>query len=185
MTSLFRLIIATIVLTGCSTLTVEEAAQKRDELDSMAERAVAALIEKEPGLRQQIDSSKGYLVADMKLTKVPIVGAGGGEGVFIDKVNNERKYIEVGRFDIGGGWGARAYKALLVIETDEVLERLNSGVWEFAAGVEASAGSAAADGSSSGLKQGYTLHVLSEAGASATATARVIRIKLNTKLNSD
>jgi hypothetical protein len=185
MTSLFRLIIATIVLTGCSTLTVEEAAQKRDELDSMAERAVAALIEKEPGLRQQIDSSKGYLVADMKLTKVPIVGAGGGEGVFIDKVNNERKFIEVGRFDIGGGWGARAYKALLVIETDEVLQRLNSGVWEFAAGVEASAGSAAADGSSSGLKQGYTLHVLSEAGASATATARVIRIKLNTKLNSD
>lgn len=185
MTTLFRLIIATIVLTGCSTLTVEEAAQKRDELDSMAEQAVAALIEKEPGLRERIDSSKGYLIADMKLTKVPVVGAGGGEGVFIDRVNNERKYIDVGRFDIGGGWGARVYKALLVIETDEVLERLNAGTWEFAAGVEASAGSAAADGSSSGMNQGYTLHVLSEGGASATATARVIRIKLNNKLSGE
>lgn len=176
---------AALLVAGCSTLSTEEQQLKRGELDKMAEQAVAALIEKEPGLRERIDSCKGYLVADMKLTKVPIVGAGGGEGVFIDRVNNERKYIEVGRFDIGGGWGARAYKALLVIETDEVLKRLNDGAWEFAAGVEASAGSAAADGSSSGMNQGYTMHVLSEAGASATATARVIHIKVNNELSGE
>ena len=179
------LVFASLLIVGCSTMTLEEKQSKRAELGSMAEQAIADLIAKDESIKDQLDTAKGYLVADMKLTKVPIVGAGGGEGVFVDKLTGEQMYIEVGRFDIGGGWGARAYKALLIIETEEIMERMRDGAWEFAAGVEASAGSAAADGSSSGLGQGYTLHVLSEAGASATATARVIRIKISSKLSDE
>ena len=88
----------------------------------------------------------------------------------------------VSRFDIGGGWGARSYKILMVIESQEILDRLDNGTWEFQAGVEASAGSAAAEGTSGALNEGFKLHVLSDGGASATATARVIRIKMNSKL---
>jgi len=35
------------------------------------------------------------------------------------------------------------------------------------------------------LNQGFKLHVLSDGGASATATARVIRIKMNTDLTEE
>lgn len=171
-----------LLLSGCSTMTMDEKESRRAELDAMAEKAIAGLIEQDESIKTKLDESLGYFVANMKLTKVPVVGAGGGEGVFVDKVLNKRSYFTVSRFDIGGGWGARSYKILMVIESHEILDRLESGTWEFQAGVEASAGTAAAEGSSGVLNEGFTLHVLSDGGASATATARVIRIMMNNSL---
>ena len=170
------------VLTACSSMTVSERETKRNQLDEMAATAIAGLVKQDEDLQKELDDSLGYAVANMKLTKVPIVGAGGGEGVFVNKKTNKRIYFTVSRFDIGGGWGARSFKILLVFETQEMLDRFDGGVWEFQAGVEASAGTAAAEGSSGALNEGYTVHVLSDGGASATATARVIRIKENSEL---
>jgi len=171
-----------LTLSGCSSMSESEINQQRSELDEMAKTAIAGLIKQDAAVQQELDKSLGYAVANMKLTKVPIVGAGGGEGVFYIKETQQRIYFTAGRFDIGGGWGARSYKALLIINDQQVLDNLKTGRWEFQAGVEASAGTASAEGSSSGLTQGYTLHVLSDGGASATATARVIRIKVNSTL---
>ena len=173
------------VLASCSSMSVSERETKRGELDEMAATAIAGLIEQDATLQKQIDDSLGYGVANMKVTKVPIVGAGGGEGVFVNKKTNKRTYFTVSRFDIGGGWGARSYKILMVIDEQKMLDRLEDGTWEFQAGVEASAGTAAAEGSSGALNEGYTVHVLSDGGASATATARVIRIKVNSELSDD
>jgi hypothetical protein len=177
------ILLSMLLMAGCSTLTTEEKDTKRAELDVMAEKAIAGLVEKDIGLQVQIDRSLGYGVANMKVTKVPIVGAGGGEGVLVDKQTQERIYFTVSRFDIGGGWGARSYKVLLVIEAQEIMDRLKRGAWEFQAGVEASAGTAAAEGAAGARNEGFTMHVLSDGGASATATARVIRIKLNSELS--
>lgn len=173
-----------LLVAGCSSMTVSEKETKRNELDTMAEKAIAGLVEKDASIQAEIDNSVGYAVANMKLTKVPIVGAGGGEGVLVNKKTNKHSYFTVKRLDVGGGWGARSYKVLMVIETQEVLDRLDNGIWEFQAGVEASAGTAAAEGSSAALKEGYKLHVLSDGGASATATARAIRIEINSELTA-
>jgi hypothetical protein len=181
---LFVILIATVsVIAGCSTMTASEKEQKRSGLDAMAQAAITNLVEQNPVIQEELDKSLAYAVADMKLTKIPIVGAGGGEGVLVDKHSQQRIYFTVSRFDLGGGWGVRAYKALLVVESQEVLDRLKDGTWEFQAGAEASAGSASAEGSSSNLNKGFTMHVLSEAGASVTVTARVIRIKVNRGLS--
>ena len=170
------------VITACSSLSISERETKRNQLDEMAATAIASLVEQDTALQQKIDDSLGYTVANMKVTKVPVVGGGGGEGVFVNKKTNKRIYFTVSRFDIGGGWGARSYKILLLFETQEMLDRLQNGTWEYQAGVEASAGTAAAEGSSGALTEGYTVHVLADGGASATATARVIRIKVNSEL---
>ena len=164
-------------------MTATEIASKRNELDSMATEAIEALTQKEPDLQDKLDKSLAYGVANMKVTKVPVVGAGGGEGVLVIKETQERIYFTVGRFDVGGGWGARGYKALMVINDQEILEAWKDGKWVFEAGAEASAGSAAAQGASGGSK-GFTTHILAEAGASATATARVIRVKVNKELTA-
>ena len=179
------IILSVLLITGCSSMSVTERETKRSQLDEMAEKAISGLIEQDPALQQKLDESLGYAVANMKVTKVPVVGAGGGEGVFVNKKTNKRTYFKVSRFDIGGGWGARSYKALLVAKTQEVIDRFDGGVWEFQAGVEASAGTAAAEGSSGALNEGFSLHILSDGGASATATARVIRITINSELTDD
>jgi len=172
-------------LAGCSTMTTTEKQQKRIVLDEMANETVVALVAQDIDLQKKLDESLAYAVADMKVTKVPVVGAGGGEGVFIDNNSQKRIYFTVSRFDIGGGWGARAYKVLLLVESQEVFDRLIDGAWEFQAGAEASAGSVSAEGSSGDLNEGFSMYVLSEGGASATVTARVIRTKVNRELTEN
>ena len=172
-----------LCVTGCSTMTATEKTSKRNELDAMATKAVEALKQKETDLQGKLDKSLAYGVASMKVTKVPVVGAGGGEGVLVIKQTQKRIYFTVSRFDIGGGWGARSYKALIVINDQKILDAWKDGKWVFEAGAEASAGSAAAQGSTGGDK-GFTMHILAEAGASATATARVIRVKVNKDLTA-
>jgi hypothetical protein len=164
-------------------MTAAEKEQKRSSLDQMASTAITALTEKDPEIQTRINNSLAYAVANMKVTKVPIVGAGGGEGVFIDNSTQHRTYFTVSRFDVGGGWGARSYKLLLIVESQDVFERLKNGTWEFQAGAEASAGTASAEGSSSDLvNKGFVTYVLSDGGASATVTARVIRTSVNREL---
>ena len=68
-------------LTGCASMTTAEKDSKRSELDLMATTAIDGLVKQDAELQKQIDDSLGYGVANMKVTKVPIVGAGGGVGV--------------------------------------------------------------------------------------------------------
>ncbi len=89
---LLLLIVMLSVVSGCSTMTATEKDQKRSELDAMAEEAIAGLIEQDENVRTKLDASLGYGVANMKLTKVPIVGAGGGEGVLVDVKTQQRIY---------------------------------------------------------------------------------------------
>lgn len=178
------IMLATFLLTGCASMTTTERDNKRSEIDLMAKTAVEGLVKQDAELQEQIDDSPGYMVANLKVTKVPVVGGGGGEGVHVNKITGKRTYFTVSRFDIGGGMGARAYKGLILFETQEAMEDLQDGTWEYQAGAEASAGTASAEGSSGG-EEGYTVHILSEGGASATATARVIRVKVNKELTDD
>ena len=187
MTNKSRLILLSILvsITGCTTMSPSEKEQKRAELDEMANTSIARLIKQDPAIQDKIDKSLAYAVADMKLTKVPIVGGGGGEGVLFDKKTSKHIYFTVSRFDLGGGWGVRSYKALFVVESQDIYDKVIDGTWEFQAGAEASAGSASAEGSSSGQSKGFSLYVLSEAGASVTVTARVIRTKANSALTEN
>lgn len=176
------LIVLTLVITSCTTMSASEKDLKRSELDVMADKAIVGLIDQDASLQEEIDNSLGYAVGNAKLTKVPLVGGGGGEGVLVNKKTGKRTYFTVSRFDVGGGVGAKSFKILLAFDSAEVLERFEDGTKVFEVGAEVSAGSAAADGSSAPEDQGYKIHVLSDGGASATATARVIKFKVNTDL---
>ena len=105
MKTIYLILLAMFLLTGCAGMTTAEKDNKRSKLDLMAKTAIDGMVEQDAELQKQIDDSLGYFVANMKVTKVPIVGAGGGEGVFVNNKTNKRLYFTVSRFDIGGGWG--------------------------------------------------------------------------------
>jgi len=182
---LVLLILIVHFVAGCSSMTALEKDQKRSELDEMATTTIASLVSQNPAIEDEINHSLGYGVAGMKLTKVPIFGAGGGEGVFINQKSRQHTYFKVTRLDIGGGWGVRSYRVLLIINSQQVMDRFEGGTWIFEAGAEVSAGTASSESSTAAVDTGFTMHVLSDAGASATVTARVIRIRVDKNLIED
>jgi hypothetical protein len=120
---------------------------------------------------------------DNKITKVPVVGAGSGYGAAINMKTGGKTYIRMARFDVGGGWGARSVRPVLVFQDEKKFRDFIDGEWEAQAGAEAAAKvgeTGAAGGAGSGNlpgDKGYSIHMITDAGVSATATAGVIRIR--------
>jgi hypothetical protein len=125
-------------MSGCASIPGKTGEEQTETIDALVERTLADLYKQEPKAKESIANSVGYAVMSNKITKIPLVGAGSGYGVAINTKTEEKTYIKMARFDVGGGWGARS-----------------GGVGD----------------------KGYTVHMITDAGVSATVTAGVIRVK--------
>ena len=70
---------------------------------------LAWLLEDYPDAEEMLDSAVGYTIVHQTVTKVPLVGAGGGYGMTYDRTNDERIYFRLRRLDLGAGWGVRLW----------------------------------------------------------------------------
>jgi lipid-binding SYLF domain-containing protein len=165
------------LLVGCATSPPQDPDQQRAELDAMADETVEALIEAQPSARDVLDRSLGYVVIDMRVTKIPMIGAGNGLGVVVDRRTDTRAYLKVTRFDIGGGWGAQHFKVIVVFEDGKLLDRAKSGAWHYEAGAEVAAGTTSVDGTAQTASKGFQAYRLAEGGAAAPVTVRVARAR--------
>jgi len=170
-----------LLVTGCASshrsMSIEE---KRVFLLELEQETLAKLIEEHPEAKADLDRSSGYAVFSKSATKVPFVGAGDGIGVVFNKANDKRTYVKVQRFDVGGGLGSRTYQVVIIFFSEAALKKLASGKIEFGAGVEASAGrhdevGAGAGGGAGARNENRVVYRLSESGASAMWTVRLIR----------
>jgi lipid-binding SYLF domain-containing protein len=180
---LIGLMVILSLTTACAQLSLDEKNRARAEIDLMAKTTIDALVKDDPSIKDALEQAKGYAVINWKVTKIPIVGAGGGNGVIVDKRTGEKVYIKVSRFDLGGGWGARSYKNLVITEDEDILDNAKKGDWTIEAGAEASAGTAGAGGDAGGSNKSVETHVLLDGGGSATATVRLLRSTLDSDLN--
>jgi len=180
---IFMILLISLFLISCSSLTKDEQNNERQIIDKMASDTIAKLVEDDPTIEKELEEAVGYAVIDMKLTKVPMFGAGGGNGVLVNLKDKTSKYYKVRRVDFGAGWGARIYKVLVIINDEKVLKEYENGKWIFEFGSEASVGKIAAEGSSSDFKPKIKSYILTNGGVSATITIRVIRVKNYRKLN--
>jgi len=170
-------------MSGCASIPGKTGEEQAETIDALVERTLADLYKQEPKAKEAIATSVGYVVMSNKITKIPIVGAGSGYGVAITTRTGEKTYIKMARFDVGGGWGVRSVRPVLIFQDEKKFKDFIDGVWEAQAGAEAAAKvgeTGAAGGAGSGDlpgNKGYSVHMITDAGVSATATAGIIRVK--------
>jgi hypothetical protein len=169
--------VLTVLLFGCATLSPDEREAKQAELDAMAQTTLETLLATTPKAREVLDQSLGYMVIDIKVTKIPVFGAGKGYAVVVDRRTDSRSYLQVSRFEIGGGLGAPAFKVIGIFTDPTQLEKAAGGGWRYEAGTELAAGSAGNEGSAQKQTKGFQSYRISESGAAATVTVRVARAK--------
>ena len=178
------LLLISLFFPGCAQLSPEDKSDAKTKIDTMAKTTIDTLIENSPEIFSSLENAQGYAVVNWKVTKVPVVGAGGGDGVIVNKSTGERKYIKVRRFDFGGGWGARSFKNLVIIHDEAIINKaMAGGSFKFEAGAEVAAGTAGVEGGSGDLNKGIESHMLLDGGGSATATVRFIYFTMDKDLN--
>jgi hypothetical protein len=174
---------ATFSLSGCASAPGQTGEEQAEAVDALVDRTLADLYKQDPATKDTIANSVGYVVMSNKITKIPIVGAGAGYGVAIETKTGHKTYLKMTRFDIGGGWGVRAIRPVLIFTDAKVFKNVTTGHWHGQIGAEAAAkvgdsGAAGGGGSdNAGKDKGYTMRVITDAGVSATATAAVIHLK--------
>lgn len=170
-------------MSGCAGIPGKTGDEQAETIDALVERTLGDLYKQEPNTKAEIVNSVGYAIMSNKITKIPVVGAGSGYGVAINDQTGEKTYLKMVRFDIGGGWGARSVRPVLIFQDEKKFKSFTDGVWEVQAGAEAAAKAGevgTAGGAGSGDlpgNKGYSIHLITDAGVSATATAGVIRVK--------
>lgn len=169
-----------ITISACAGGLVGSKEEKLAYFDSLEKDTLARLVKEQPKTEQELAQSVGYAVIEKRVVKVPVVGAGGGAGVVVDKASGKKSYLRVPELQFGAGWGGRAEKVILIFQDVERLRDLADGTWK--AGIKAEAAAKAGDVGAAGgggtgdlMKKGFTTYVLTDAGVSATATIAVLR----------
>jgi lipid-binding SYLF domain-containing protein len=173
--------VASMLGACATTIPVGERESVRQELNDRTDETLALLLEKQPELQASLDTAVGYFVARLSGAQVAVIGGAVGMGVLYDKEAASRTYMNVTRYDLGLGAGAGAFRVVVLFQTRETLEQFRSGTWRSAAGAETAAGTAGA-ATPIALGEGSTVHAISESGAIVAATARLIRLTVNTDL---
>jgi lipid-binding SYLF domain-containing protein len=171
-----------ITITACAGGLVGSKEGKLAYFESLEKETLAQLVKEQPGTEQELARSVGYAVIEKKVVKVPMVGAGGGAGVVVEKASGKKSYLRVPELQFGLGWGGRAEKVILIFQDVEKLRDLADGMWKAGIAAEAAAkagdvGAAGGRGTEDLMKKGFTTYVLTDAGVSATATIAVLRVQ--------
>ena len=172
-------VVPLLIATGCATygsMTVDE---KRAHLVELEEKTMVELVESYPQAKEDLENAVGYAIMSNAATKVPFVGAGEGIGVVVDSRTDERTYLRLTRFDVGGGLGVRTFRVVVVFFDETLMNKLVSGKFELGAGAEAGAGSkdvgTGAGGVAGSRNEKRALYQLSDTGASVTFTVHLIK----------
>lgn len=176
-----RWLVATCLafLVSCSPATTRLPSDFPERAVELERRTLADLAKRHPETSEALERAVGYAIFTNKATKVPMVGYGEGLGVAVDASDEQRHYLSVTHFDVGGGLGKLDYRLVIVFFDRADFERLRSGTLHLGASVEAGTGdeSAGFGGSGRGTSKNKdrAVYVLSDSGATATWTVRLVR----------
>jgi len=130
---------AALFAAGCAKIPGSTGAEQAETINELITRTLMDLYKQEPKTREKVASSVGYAIMNNKITKIPLVGAGSGYGVAINTKTGERTYLKMTRFDLGGEWGARSVRPVLIFHDEKKFNDFIDGAWSANMGAEAAA----------------------------------------------
>lgn len=114
------------------------AAEKRAEIDEMADDMLKELYRLKPKAKDQVKKAAGYAVFSNVGVNLVIASFAGGRGVVVDK-KGRRTYMKMGSAGLGLGLGVKDFRAVFIFRTREKLEAFIDRGWDFSGQVDAAA----------------------------------------------
>ena len=169
-----------LVVSSAAFADKEKDAEKRAEIDAMADATMKELFESSESTKELNEKSVGYAVFSNVKVQLGISG-GGGQGVAVPKAG-ERVYMKMGTAGIGFGIGAQKYQVIFLFETKEAMTSFVEKGWQADTSAQAAAGDAAA-GVAASFKDGIAYYQITEKGLIASADITGTKYWKNDDLN--
>jgi len=154
----------------------EKDAEKRAEIDAMADATMKELFESSEGAKALYDKSVGHAVFNNVKIQFGISG-GGGQGVAVSKAG-KHIYMKMGTAGIGFGIGGQKYQVIFLFETEKSFKSFVDKGWQADTSAQAAAGDAAASAA-----DGIAYYQITEKGLIASADITGTKYWKNDGLN--
>ena len=157
-----------------------EAADKRAQIDAMAQEALDNLFAGNPEAKSLYDKSYGWAVFD-NLKVAFLISGGAGSGVAVQK-DGQRTYMKMGTGGVGLGLGGQKYQVIFLFENAQVFDGFVNKGWKAETGAQAAAGTQGA-GVGAVFTEGMAIYQITEKGLMASADVSGTKYWKNEKLN--
>ena len=127
-------LLAAAFIAGCET--TPGTAEERESLREEATAAVNRMTGKDPGLRNLLDSSYGYVIFPSVGKGGLVVGGAYGRGVVYEQ-GKAVGYADLSQASVGLQAGGQEYQELILFENEFALRRFQAGNYTFGGGVSA------------------------------------------------
>ncbi len=158
----------------------DKKAERRAEIDAMADEALQKLFESSEGAKQLYDKSAGYAVFDNLKIAIGVSG-GGGSGVAVSK-GGQRTYMKMGTGGVGLGLGGQKYQVVFLFESEKTLTNFVEKGWKADASAQAAAADKGAGGAAS-FHDGIAVYQMTDKGLMASVDITGTKYWKNKKLN--
>jgi lipid-binding SYLF domain-containing protein len=156
-------------------------AEKRAEIDQVAQESLDTLMEKSESAKALYAKAYGWAVFDNLKIAIGISG-GGGSGVAVAKDGSERTYMKMGTGGVGLGLGGQKYQVVFLFQTEKAFRSFVDKGWKAETGAQAAAGTAGASAETT-FHNGLAIWKMNEGGLMASADVSGTKYWKNEKLN--
>jgi lipid-binding SYLF domain-containing protein len=128
------IVVVSLWVIGCSHAPTKPG--ERADLKDEAEKTLAQMEERDPGLRDFLEGSVAYIVFPAVGSGGFVVGGGAGNGVLYEN-NQPTGYARVTQLAVGALAGGQRYSQVIAIGDHGVLQKMKDGNFNFGASASA------------------------------------------------
>ena len=108
-------------------MTQEQVIEKRDQILTMADKALARLYAENPAVRKEIEQAAGYGVFDITAINAVLLVGARGPGVIFDNKTRKPTFMQSIRAGTGPGLGYQELYQIFVFKSREALDQFKVG----------------------------------------------------------
>ncbi|TQV84407.1 YSC84-related protein [Aliikangiella coralliicola] len=182
---IFMVVLVSLVLSGCTTMSGDTPAQKRQSVLNMKNEVLTELFKLKPDTRTQVSSAPGYAVFSNVNVNIIFASFGGGYGVAKNNATGKQTYMKMGEVGLGLGAGVKDFRAVFVFHTKEAYNRFIEHGWSFGGQADAAAKASDKGGAVGGeaVIDNVTVYQLTQSGLALQATLKGTKYWLDGELN--
>jgi lipid-binding SYLF domain-containing protein len=184
-TTLFSLLILSVVLAGCSPGKELTTPEKKDAINTMADETMQRLYTEKASTKDEVAKASGYAAFSNANVNIIFASAGGGYGVVVDNKTGKKTYMKMGSGGVGLGLGAKDLRQVIILSTPQTMNKFISSGWVFGghADAAAKAGDKGGEKSGEGAIGDVKVYSLTESGLALQATVAGTKYWKDDELN--